>query len=92
MHHFAVSSAMHDHACTQKPDTRYDALDHPACIEFKSIALIGPSMSPRIMACVTGAEGTGAMTAAEFSILIWAIPSLILVPILLRFPRRGDER
>jgi hypothetical protein len=34
---------------------------------------------------------TGAMTAAEVSILIWAIPSLILVPILLRFPGRGDE-
>jgi len=82
-------------------------------------------MSPRIMACVTGAEGTsndhryrdywpkplglvprdvqqrllhlvfsgtGAMTAAEVSILIWAIPSLIVVPILLRFPGRGDER
>jgi hypothetical protein len=36
-------------------------------------------------------SGTGAMTAAEVSILIWAIPSLILVPILLRFPGRGDE-
>jgi hypothetical protein len=32
-----------------------------------------------------------AMTATEVSILIWAVPSLILVPILLRLPRRGDE-
>jgi hypothetical protein len=32
------------------------------------------------------------MTAAEVSILVWAIPSLILVPILLRLPGRRNER
>jgi hypothetical protein len=37
-------------------------------------------------------SGIGAMTAAEVSILVWAIPSLIVIPILLRLPGRGDER
>jgi hypothetical protein len=37
-------------------------------------------------------SGTGAMTAAEISILVWAIPSLIVVPILLRLRGGGDER
>ena len=41
---------------------------------------------------LTGAviRGMGTMTAAEFSILVWAIPSLIVVPILLRFPGRRE--
>ena len=34
----------------------------------------------------------GAMTAAEVSILVWAIPSLLVLPILLRLPGRKDER
>jgi len=32
------------------------------------------------------------MTAAEVSILVWAIPSLLVVPILLRLPGRRNER
>jgi hypothetical protein len=35
MHHFAVSSAMHDHTRTQKPDARNDALDDPACVRIR---------------------------------------------------------
>jgi hypothetical protein len=31
------------------------------------------------------------MTATEVSILVWAIPSLIVVPILLRLGGRKDE-
>ena len=45
--------------------------------------LVGPCMSPPIMACVSSGGGDGRMTAAEVSILVWLIPSLIAVPILL---------